>query len=314
MAAVTPEPIRYFDRYTRSIETERVYGEKWLRWANDTTTGRWAVALLLRRRLFSQFYGWRMNKRISAQRVLPFVIDYDLDADEFAKPAWEYRNFNEFFARALKKSARAIAPGEDVAVLPADGRHLAFPDVDAADGFYAKGMTFSLAELLGEDAVEPAKRPLTQAFAGGSLVISRLCPVDYHRFHFPVAGTPGQARLINGWLYSVSPIALRHNISHLVQNKRMLTLIESPQFGRVAMLEIGATCVGTIKQLYPTGRPAAKGDEKGLFKFGGSCVVTVFQRGSIRLEPDLVEHGAQHREVYARMGDRLGTALAPGPA
>jgi phosphatidylserine decarboxylase len=309
MSVVTPEPIRYFNRYTGTVETERVYGEKWLRWANDTTPGRWSVALLLRRSFFSRWYGWRMSKRVSSTRVLPFVIDYGLKADEFARPAWEFRNFNEFFARALKPEARPIAPGDDVAVLPADGRHLAFPNVDTADGFYAKGAKFSLADLLGEGALPEAEQVLAKRFAGGALVISRLCPVDYHRFHFPVAGTPDDARLINGWLYSVSPIALRHNIRYLVENKRMLTLIDSPQFGQVALLEIGATCVGTIKQLYPPGRPVAKGEEKGLFKFGGSCVVTVFQRGRIAFESDLVEHSAQQREVYARMGDRLGVGV-----
>ena len=308
MSAVVPEPIRYFDRYRKTIETERVYGEKWLRWANDTTTGRWAVSVLLRRAFFSRFYGWRMNKRISGQKVLPFVIDYNLDAEEFAKPAWEYRTFNEFFSRAIKKEARPIVADEQVAVLPADGRHLAFPNVDTADGFYAKGAKFRLADLFGEGHLPEGQRPLAQQFAGGSLVISRLCPVDYHRFHFPVAGTPDEARLIGGWLYSVSPIALRHNVTYLVQNKRMLTLIESPRFGRVAMFEIGATCVGTIRQLYVPDRAVAKGEEKGLFKFGGSCVVTVFERGRIALESDLIEQSAQHREVYARMGDRLGTA------
>jgi phosphatidylserine decarboxylase len=309
MAAVIPEPIRYFDRYTRTIETERVYGEKWLRWANDTTTGRWAVAALLRRAFFSRFYGWRMSKKVSSTRVLPFVIEYGLNADEFRRPAWEFKNFNEFFARALKPEARPIAPGEDVAVLPADGRHLAFQDVDAADGFYAKGAKFSLDELFGEHLQPEGQRKIAQTFAGGSMIISRLCPVDYHRFHFPVTGTPDEPRLINGWLYSVSPIALRHNIRYLVENKRMLTLIDSPRFGPVAQFEIGATCVGTIKQLFAADLPVAKGDEKGLFKFGGSCVITIFQRGRIRLEADLVEHGAQHREVYARMGDRLGVAL-----
>lgn len=308
MSAVVPEPIRYFDRYRQTVETEVVYGEKWLRWANDTTTGRWAVATLLRRAAFSRYYGWRMNKRISSRKVLPFVMDYGLNADEFVKPAWEFKNFNEFFARALKPEARPIAPGENVAVLPADGRHLAFPNVDTADGFYAKGAKFSLAELFGEGDVPEGQRAFTPAFRGGALVISRLCPVDYHRFHFPVSGTPSDAREIDGWLYSVSPIALRHNIRYLVQNKRMLTLIDSPQFGRVAMFEIGATCVGTIKQLYPPERPVAKGDEKGMFKFGGSCVVTVFQPGRITFERDLVEQSAQHREVYARMGDRLGVA------
>jgi phosphatidylserine decarboxylase len=132
--------------------------------------------------------------------------------------------------------------------------------------------------------------------------------VDYHRFHFPVAGKPGEPRLINGWLYSVSPVALRQNLAYLWENKRMITLVDSPVFGQVAVCEIGATMVGSIFQSFLPGRPVAKGEEKGLFKFGGSCVVTIFQPGKIKLDADLVEQGATGLEVYARMGERLGVA------
>ena len=293
------EPIVYHDRYRKELVTEKVYGEHWLRWVYETAPGQMSLALLVRRAFFSKFYGWRMNRRITGNRVLPFVLDYGIPADESAKSILTFKTFNEFFSRALKPEARPIAPGDDVVVLPADGRHLAIPDVDASDGFYVKGQKFTLAALLGDAA-------LAREFAGGSMLISRLCPVDYHRFHFPVAGTAGEARLINGWLYSVSPIALRRNTRYLVENKRMVTLIDSPQAGRVAMLEIGATLVGTIRQLYPADHPVQKGEEKGWFKFGGSCVITLFPRGRVRFETDLIEHGAQHREVYARMGDRLG--------
>jgi phosphatidylserine decarboxylase len=140
------------------------------------------------------------------------------------------------------------------------------------------------------------------------MVISRLCPVDYHRFHFPVAGVPNESQLINGWLYSVSPVALRRNVRYLVENKRELTLTESPEFGTVATLEVGATNVGTIKQSYVPGRAVAKGDEKGFFAFGGSCVITLFQRGRIRFDADLVSSSEEQIELYAKMGDRMGEA------
>jgi phosphatidylserine decarboxylase len=295
------EPIRFYNRYTRSLETEQVYGEKWLRWSYETALGRLAVAALLKRAWFSHWYGWRMNRSISAQKVVPFILDYGLNAAEFAKGPFEFRTFNEFFYRALKKEARPIAVGDEVAVLPADGRHLMFPDVDAAEGFYVKGVKFTLAELFGDEE-------LAQPFAGGAMVISRLCPVDYHRFHFPVAGTPSEPRLINGYLFSVNPIALRRNAGYLVQNKRAVTLIDAPRFGRVAMFEVGATCVGSIKNVFPEGRPVAKGAEKGFFTFGGSCVITVFQKGRIRFDEDFVAQSAQQIETYARMGDRLGVA------
>jgi len=297
---MSAEPIRFYNRYTQKTETELVYGEKWLRWTYETALGGLSVWALIKRAVFSHWYGWRMNRPISAQKVLPFIADYDLDVDAFAKSPLEFKTFNDFFYRALKKDARPIAAGDDVAVFAADGRHLVFPDVDAADGFYVKGAKFSLAELFGDEA-------LAREFAGGAMVISRLCPVDYHRFHFPVAGVPEAPRLINGYLYSVSPIALRRNVRYLVQNKRALTLVnDTPRFGRVAVFEVGATCVGTIRNFFEPGKPVAKAAEKGLFTFGGSCVITVFKKGRIRFDDDVVAQSAQHIETYARMGDRLG--------
>jgi phosphatidylserine decarboxylase len=295
------EPIRYFDRYAGAVKTEEVYGEGWLRFAYENPAGRLFVWLLARRALFSQWYGRKMNKPESSFEILPFIAKYGLNSDEFAKSPFDYKTFNQFFYRALKPEARPVAAGEKIAVFPADGRHLAFPDVDAAEGFYVKGSKFSLGELLGDAG-------LAQTFAGGSMLISRLCPVDYHRFHFPVSGVPAENRLINGWLYSVSPVALRRNIRYLVENKRELTLIESPAFGTVAMLEVGATNVGSILQSFTAGRPVTKGEEKGFFAFGGSCVITLFARGHIRFDDDIVAQSAQCRETYARMGDRLGSA------
>lgn len=298
---MTGDPIRYYDRYKQTLQTEQIYGERWLRFAYENPIGRGFVQLLARRKLFSAYYGWRMNRAYSGQLVIPFIVKYDLDVDEFARSAFEFKTFNEFFWRGLKPTARPIAPGERVAVLPADGRHLVFQNVDAAEGFYVKGAKFTLAELLGDAA-------LAEQFAGGAMLISRLCPVDYHRFHFPVAGVPAEPRLINGWLYSVSPVALRRNIRYLVENKRVITLLRAPGFGTVAMIEVGATNVGTIKQTHVADRAVAKGEEKGVFKFGGSCVITLFERGRIRFDADLVQQSAQHVETYARMGDRLGEA------
>jgi phosphatidylserine decarboxylase len=295
------EPILYFHRAKKTIETEQIYGERWLRWTYESSLGRMALNLLVKRAVVSRYYGWRMNWRFSAQKILPFITEYDLDVEEFAKSPYAFKNFNQFFYRALKPGSRPIATGERVAVLPADGRHLAFQDLERVAGFYAKGQQFSLGSFLGDAG-------LAAEFAGGSLLISRLCPVDYHRFHFPVAGQPGEPRLINGALYSVSPVALRRNLAYLWENKRMVTIIESPQFGRVAVCEIGATMVGSIAQTYVEGRAVAKGDEKGLFKFGGSCVVTIFQRGRIKFDADFLEHSAQQCEVYAKMGESLGVA------
>jgi phosphatidylserine decarboxylase len=300
-AALQPEPIRYYDRYDRTTKTEKVFGERWLRAAYDNPIGRAAVWLFIRRRLFSWYYGWRMKRPGSDLRIIPFIADYDINATEFAKSPFDFKTFNEFFHRALKPERRPIAQGNGLAVMPADGRHLAFPDVGRAQGFYVKGSTFTLEELLGD-----AK--LAARFAGGSILISRLCPSDYHRFHFPVSGIPSEPRLIKGSLYSVNPIALRRNILYLVRNKRLVTLIEAPEFGTVAMIEVGATNVGSILEVFRAGQAVVKGEEKGMFSFGGSCVITLFTEGRILLDADIVAQSANCLETYARMGDRLGAA------
>jgi phosphatidylserine decarboxylase len=295
------EPIRFYDRYDRTTKTEKVFGERWLRIAYENPVGRLAVWLFIRRRLFSWYYGWRMKRASSSIGILRFMVDYDIDATEFVKSPFDFKTFNEFFHRALKPEKRPIAQGAGVAIVPADGRHLAFQDVSKAQGFYVKGSMFTLADLLGD-----AK--LANRFARGAMLISRLCPSDYHRFHFPVSGIPSEPSVIRGSLYSVSPIALRRNILYLVRNKRILTLIEAPEFGTVAMIEVGATNVGSILESFVAGRAVVKGEEKGMFSFGGSCVITLFAEGRVMFDADILAQSERFTETYARMGDRLGIA------
>lgn len=297
------EPITFFNRLTQRTETEAVYGEGFLRFTYETAPGALPLHALVKRAAFSSWYGSRMDAPASRAKVAPFLATYGVDVSEFAEPPESFSTFNEFFYRKLKPQARPITPAENAIAFPADGRHLVLPDIAACDSFFIKGVRFDLAALLGDAA-------LAQRFTHGSLLISRLCPVDYHRFHFPCAGTPEAPRLINGPLYSVSPIALRKRPSILWENKREITLLRTPQLGDVLLLEIGATCVGSIVQTFTPGTPVAKGDEKGYFRFGGSCFITIFELGRIRFTDDLVEHSRAGREVYARMGDVAAIAAA----
>jgi len=297
--AVTVDSIRYYNRHTGTHETEEIYGEGFLRWAYGNPLGNLSLHAFVKRPAFSKWYGWRMSKPESAQRVLPFIAKYGLNPDDFAETPRSFRSFNEFFFRKLKTAARPIDAAP--VVFPADGRHLGFPDISAIDSFFVKGQRFDLAGLLDNAA-------LAAKYAKGSLVLSRLCPVDYHRFHFPAAGTPSETRLINGPLFSVSPIALARNLSYLWTNKRTLTELKTEDFGTILLLEIGATCVGTIQQTFTPGQPVAKGAEKGYFAFGGSSTITIFEPGAVTLATDLLEHSARQTELYARVGSALATS------
>ena len=296
-----PDAIQYFNRYTQRVEAEQIYGEGFLRWIYGTLSGRVALHAVAKRGFFSRWYGWRMDRAASRAKVAPFIQNFRVDPGEFADAPESFRTFNEFFYRKLKPGARLIAGDARTAVFPADGRHLGFADVSRMEGIFVKGAVFSLGDLLRD-------HELAERFQRGSMVLSRLCPVDYHRYHFPVGGLATEPRLLNGWLYSVSPIALRRNIHIFTENKRAITRIESPEFGTVLMLEVGATNVGSFEYTFTPNTRVAKGAEKGYFKFGGSSTITLFEPGRVKLDADLLVHTAERRELYARMGDRLGVA------
>jgi len=294
--------VRYIDRRDGEVKTEAIYGERPLRWLYGNTLGRLAQWLLIRRWIVSAWYGRRMDTAKSSLRIRPFIEQYGLDEGEFAEPVDEYNSFNEFFYRKLKPGARPVDAAAGSVVFPADGRHLAFADITAETDFFVKGQSFDLARFLGDDGL--AKR-----YDGGSMLLSRLCPVDYHRFHFPCAGEAGIPRFINGWLYSVNPIALVTRPSIFWENKRVVTPIESPELGQVQFVEIGATMVGGIRQTYMPGEAVAKGEEKGYFAFGGSSVAVLFEKGRIEFDADLLDNTANGLETYARVGERMGQAL-----
>lgn len=286
------------------MEKEKVYGRVFLELLyGDGLFSKIASFLFLppvaRLSFLSHLYGLFQKSGMSRRKVLPFIEAFGVDVSEFLQPASSYASFNDFFIRKLNLACRPIAKGEDVAVLPADGRYLVYPEIGAADGFVVKGKKFDLNTLLQDES-------LAQKYAHGAMVIARLCPTDYHRFHFPCSGTPGSARLINGPLFSVNPIALKKNIAILSENKRVITEIDTKPFGKVLFIEVGATYVGSITQTYTPGVACAKGDEKGYFSFGGSSLILLFEPGSIVFDADLIEQSQKKIEVRALFGQSLG--------
>lgn len=292
-------PVRYYDRYAACVVEESIYGEGWLRFVYGNPLGKLANLAVVRRAWFSVLYGALMNTRRSVSKVPAFITRFGIDMGQFEVPEGGWRNFNEFFSRRIKPGARPIAAAPDTVVLPADGRHLVYPDGSDLSGLVVKGRGFSLAELLGD-------AELAKSFEGGSLIVSRLCPTDYHRFHFPFHGVPFATRRIGGPLDSVSPVAIRAGSRCLCANKRELTLLKTDDIGCVAMVDVGAACVGRIVQTFEPGVPVGKGTEKGYFLFGGSTVITVFEQGRIQFADDLVANSQEGLETYARMGDVMG--------
>lgn len=297
--------IQYIDRKTGKLEEEKVYGHRALSLLYGNSWGSRLFSflflpLLSRIPLFSRFYGFLQKRVSSAKKIAPFVSSYGVDTSEFELN--QFKSFNDFFIRKLKKEARPIIQDPRRAAMPADGRYLAFPDLSRVERFFIKGQEFDLASFLQNSAY-------AHRYADGSMLIARLCPTDYHRFHFIAGGVPSQAKAIEGNFQSVNPIALRKNLSILWTNKRMLTDFNTDSFGKILYVEIGAICVGTIHQTYEADKMVNKGDEKGYFSFGGSCLVILFEKGRIAFDEDLIRNTKNGFETKGNFGESLGCSL-----
>ena len=73
------------------------------------------------------------------------------------------------------------------------------------------------------------------------------------------------------------------------------------------MVEVGATCVGSIRQLRSGEDLVERGEEKGYFEFGGSAIITLFESGRVMLADDLLRNTCEGWELYAHYGDRMGS-------
>ncbi len=293
--------IYYIDRYTGETKREQVLGEAALRWVYGTGLGKLSLHLLIKRGIFSRLLGWMKSRPASKKDILPFIEQYGINMDEAELTVDDYAHFNDFFYRKLKADARPLCGAGEVA-LPADARHQAWQNASEIEGVFVKGQKFDLPALLGSEE-------LAERYAGGSIVLSRLCPVDYHRFHFPLAGTAQASRRIDGALASVSPYCLRSKLAWLWTNKRELTHLQTEEAGDVLLLPIGATGVGAIHQTYTAEQRVEKGDEQGYFAFGGSTVVSFYLPNRVKISQDLLDNTARGYETYARQGDVLGRII-----
>jgi len=242
----------------------------------------------------------------SAKDIAGFVKTYSLSLDELAEPdISKYKTFNEFFYRKLKDGARPIDSPDDSSVLTssADCRLTTFESVSDATKFWIKGKNFNLKNLFKDDG-------LANDFDGGSLAIFRLAPQDYHRFHAPTDGKVESIKEIPGEYYTVNPMAIKENLDVLTDNKRVVTIISTSAFGKMALVSVGALMVASINftGAKEVGNTLKKGDEVGYFAYGGSTVILVFQKDKVVWDQDLLDTSKQSLETLVRVGEHVGKA------
>ncbi len=290
--------IRYWNRSEAREEIEQVYGSQFLQWTYGSRAGRFLDQFLFSRTLPSQFCGAYQSSRWSKSSIEPFIQKFNIPMEQFENSG--FSNFNEFFTRKFKPHVREFTkiPLE----LPAfvEGRYFAYESIKEDQAFPVKDRTLPVGALLGND--EKA-RP----FLNGPLLLARLSPVDYHRFHFPDEGKILETYAIHGKLHSVSPLAIREEKNIYLENERRVTILETTNFGKLAYIEVGALCVGKIIQTHDTAALFLRGDEKGYFLFGGSTVIVLGQPGLWKPDLDLLQQTAEGRETLIKLGTRVAT-------
>lgn len=290
------DPIKYVDRGSGQVKIEKVYGEEWLNWLYHNPIGEASLWVIVKRKLVSSVYGDMQEKPASADKIQPFIKDYGVDMSIAQKQ--NFKSFNDFFIRKLRPEARPLAADSLTVSSPADGKILAYTNINNSD-FYIKGVRFNVQSFLNNTE-------LSKKYENGAMIVFRLAPPDYHRYHFPVSGITASSNIkIDGDYYSVSPLALREKAEIFWLNKREYGVIKSWIFGDVVMVEVGATMVGSMIQTYK-GTTVKKGEEKGYFKFGGSTVVLLFEKDKIKIDADLLSNTSKGLETTTKMGERIG--------
>jgi phosphatidylserine decarboxylase len=238
----------------------------------------YAVGSLVRMRLPQPVSTW-VNRA--------FASAFRLDMSEAEHGLGHYATIEDVFTRTLKPGARPVAPP---VCSPADGILARSLPADDGTAVQAKGLTYSLAELVFGDTPRPADPP---ELAWYQTVY--LAPHNYHRVHAPFSGTVDALRYLPGDLWPVNvPFVMR--IPRLFcRNERLVFDFALVTGGRAYVVMVGALNVGrmvtpllpdlvtnaTARQSgasasthrFPTPRPVSIGDELGTFMLGSTVII-----------------------------------------
>ena len=240
---------------------------------------------LLPKELFSDTLGAlaraALPQAMQAVVVRRFARAFGVNTTEMERPLDRYTTLDEFFTRRLVAGARPIDPTPASLVSPADGQVGAFGKVEGFAAQQIKGKTYSVEKLLGDSA---SAKP----FVDGNYLTVYLSPKDYHRVHFPIAGTVTRYKLIPGHFFPVNAPSVRQVPELFAVNERFVVFLETP--APVAVVMVAAVGVGSISPSFlddshafrkglaldktvSPGIPVEKGQEMGMFHLGSTAVV-----------------------------------------
>lgn len=301
---MSSKEIIYFNRSAQCMQTELVYGDSAIKFIYDNSFGR-LLAPIVASKPVSQLYGCFQDRPMSKNKVAPFVEKFNIDLSIYKagsvssdKKANSYKSFNEFFIREFAANQRTFVDDDNKMPAFCEARYFGHEEINNDVAIPVKGKLLRSEDLLGGSK-------WAQTFAAGPLLIARLCPVDYHRYHYPLSGETLDSFQIEGQYHSVNPIALSSKPEIFIINERRASILETEKFGKLAYIEVGAAMVGKIIQRHDEAKSHIKGDEKGYFLFGGSTVILLGEKGKWSPSDDIISNTKNGIETYLHLGEEV---------
>lgn len=260
------------------------------------TTGGRLLLKIMTTPIISEIVGKFMDSPFSVFLIKPFVEKSGVNLSEYRRK--KYKSFNDFFTRKIRPELRPIDFTENAVISPCDSK-LTVYEINNKNIFKIKDSYYRIADLLRNNFI-------SRRYKGGYCMIFRLCVDDYHRYCYIDNGIKTDNVFIKGELHTVNPIALeKYNIYK--RNSREYTILHTENFGDVIQIEVGAMLVGRIKNRHWNMHCFTKGEEKGMFEYGGSTVVLLFENGTISVDSDILANSAQGIETVVKYGEKIGT-------
>lgn len=243
----------------------------------------------------SKISGRFLSTRISSLMIKNFVKKNNIDMNEYEQR--RFRSYNDFFTRKILEGKRSIELDEKAFISPCDAK-LTVYSIDDTSTFNIKDSYYTVKDLLGGNK-------LYKDYKNGLCLIFRLAVDDYHRYCYIDNGTKSHNTFINGELHTVQPIAL-NNYNIYKRNCREYTILHTENFGDVIQIEVGALLVGKIVNFHNE-CSFKKGEEKGMFEFGGSTIVLLVKEKTINIDDELIYNTQMGLETIVKYGERIGT-------
>lgn len=246
--------------------------------------------------IVSKAVGLFLDSPLSIPMIDPFIRKNRIDMKEYI-PTY-YHSYNEFFTRKIHSKHRPVDSDPKHFISPCDGKISVYP-IKKDSVFTIKGADYTVRSLVKSKA-------LADKYLDGYCMIIRLTVDNYHRYSYIDNGKKSRNYFIPGVLHTVNPVALDH-VDYFKQNSREFTLLKTRHFGTVTEVEVGAMMVGKINNHMQEGY-FKRGQEKGMFEFGGSTIVLLVQKNKITVDEDILRHSEEGCETMVKLGEKIAEA------